>query len=89
MQTEQTETNESSLAEDRLVGVEAIAEFIDPNLSLWKAQRLLEEGYYPHWREGKIYVASKAALLEHWIRMTRGFKPEPPKHEADDQGEAA
>jgi RNase H-fold protein (predicted Holliday junction resolvase) len=88
VKTEASETSHS-FADDRLVGIEAIAEFIDPNLSLWKAQRLLEEGYYPHWREGKIYVASKAALLEHWIRMTRGFKPEPPKHEADDQGEAA
>ena len=87
--TTETETNESSLADDRLVGVAAIAAFIDPTLSHWKAQRLLEEGYYPHWREGKIYVASKAALREHWIRMTRGFKPQPPKHEAGDQGEAA
>ena len=76
-----TEASES-LAGDRLVGVEAIAQFIDPNLSLWKAQRLLEEGYYPHWKEGRIYVASKAALREHWCEMTRGFNPQPPKREA-------
>jgi hypothetical protein len=72
-----------SFADDRLVGVGAIAKFIDPNLSLWKAQRLLEEGYYPSWREGRIYVASKAALAERWRQMTRQ------KREAEDQGEAA
>ena len=67
MKTEVT----ASFAEDRLVGVEAIAAFIDPNMSLWKVQRLLEEGIYPSWKEGRIYVASKSALREHWHAMTR------------------
>jgi len=73
-----TETTES-FAGDRLVGVEAIAQFIDPNLSLWKAQRLLEAGYYPSWREGRIYVASKAALSERWRQMTGGLSPQNPR----------
>ena len=60
------------IADDRLVGVEAIAQFIDPALSLWKAQRLLEEGYYPHSKEGRVYVASKRALLERWRKVTGG-----------------
>jgi hypothetical protein len=84
----QTETNESSLADDRLVGVEAIARFVDPAMSLWKMQRLLETGHYPHSREGKIYVASKTALRERWREMTRGFNPQPPKRDGD-QSEAA
>jgi hypothetical protein len=79
-----TETSES-LADDRLTGVEAIGQFIDPEMSQWKTQRLLEEGYYPHWKEGRVYVASKKALREHWGKMTRGFYPEPPKRD----GEAA
>jgi hypothetical protein len=54
-------------------------------MSPWKMQRLLATGHYPHWREGKIYVASKAALRARWIEMTRGFNPEPPKRD----GEAA
>jgi hypothetical protein len=66
--TQQAERD--GLAEDRLVGVEAIAQFIDPNLSLWKAQRLLEEKIYPSWKEGRVYVASRRALREHWERMT-------------------
>jgi hypothetical protein len=75
-----TETSES-LADDRLTGVEAIREFIDPEMSQWKTQRLLELGYYPHWKEGRVYVASKTALREHWREMTRGFHPQPPKRE--------
>jgi hypothetical protein len=59
-----------SLAEDRLVGVEQIGAFIDPSMSLWKVQRLLEDQIYPSWREGRVYVASKRALRAHWERMT-------------------
>ena len=59
-----------SFADDRLVGVAAIAGFIDPNMSHWKAQKLLEDRIYPSWREGRIYVASKAALRERWRQMT-------------------
>jgi hypothetical protein len=72
MQTEQTETDdESGLAGDRLVGVAEIGNFIDPAMSLWKVQRLLEAGVYPSTKEGRIYVASKVALRECWIEMTR------------------
>ncbi len=78
-----TETIESSLADDRLVGVEAIAAFVDKSMSPWKMQRLLADGYYPYWREGKNYVASKAALRARWIEMTRGFSPQPPKSDGD------
>jgi hypothetical protein len=66
-------------------GGPAIAKFIDPSLSLWKAQRLLEDGYYPSWREGRIYVASKAALCERWRQMTGVANPHnsqpPPQHD--------
>lgn len=82
MQTEATETSRS-FADDRLVGVAAIAKFIDPKLSLWKAQKLLEDGFYPCWREGRIYVASKSAVRERWREMTRGFNPQPPNREGE------
>jgi hypothetical protein len=78
----ESETIESSLADDRLVGVEAIAAFIDPSMSPWKMQRLLATGHYPYWREGKVYVASKAALRARWIQMTRC--PQPSKGEPAD-----
>ena len=51
-----------TIADDRLEGAEAIGLFIG-NLTPREARRLLEEGHYPHWREGRVYVASKAALL--------------------------
>jgi hypothetical protein len=78
IQTETGEDLDEGLVSDRLVGVEPIGHFIDPTLSPWKVQRLLEDGYYPHWKEGRVYVASKAALRAHWREMTRGFYPEPP-----------
>jgi hypothetical protein len=77
-----------TIAADRLVGAEAIGKFIDPRLTPRETRRLLEEGYYPCWREGRAYVASKAALLAHWQEMTTGtFSPPPPKKRPD--GEAA
>jgi hypothetical protein len=89
MRTEQAETDdEDGLGSDRLTGVEAIARFIDPHLSLWKAQKLLEDGTYPSVKEGHVYVASKAAIRQRWREMTsaqlgHGSKPRseatPPK----------
>jgi hypothetical protein len=68
-----------SLADDRLVGAEAIGRFIDPRLSPRETRRLLETGLYPAWREGRVYVASKTAIREHWEKMTRRFRPPEPK----------
>ena len=62
---------DEGLAGDRLVGVRAINQFIDPEMSEWKVQRLLEEGVYPSWKEGRVYVASKRALRERWVQKTR------------------
>ncbi|HEY1244168.1 MAG TPA: hypothetical protein VGF29_04985 [Hyphomicrobiaceae bacterium] len=62
----------SAIGDDRLVGAEAIGHFIDARMSPRVARRLLEAGLYPCWREGKLYVASKAALVAHWRRMTSG-----------------
>ena len=68
----------TSIADDRLVGAEAIGHFIDPTMTEREARRLLEQGHYPCWREGKVYVASKVALLRHWRQMTRAFSPPAP-----------
>jgi hypothetical protein len=82
MKTRAVETAASadmtSIADDRLVGAEAIGRFIDPTMTEREARRLLEDGHYPCWREGKVYVASKAAILAHWRQMTQSFSPPPP-----------
>jgi hypothetical protein len=67
------------IASDRLEGAEAIRDFIKPKMPMRTARRLLEDGIWPCWREGRQYVASKAALREHWQKMTRGFAPKPSK----------
>ena len=64
----------ATIAEDRLEGALAIGHFIDPNMTPREARRLLEEGHYPCWREGRVYVASKAALLRHWREKTAQLK---------------
>ena len=56
----------TSIAEDRLAGAEAIGRFIDPNMTLREIRRRLEAGHYSSWREGRLYVASKSALLADW-----------------------
>src|SRR5262245_199960 len=79
-----------TIDDDRLEGSEAIGRFINPHMPLRTVRRLLEEGYYPCWREGRQYVASKTALLAHWREMTGGFSPQQqtkPKRQSD--GEAA
>ena len=39
-----------------------------------EARRLLDQGHYPCWREGRVYVASKTALLAHWREKTAQLK---------------
>jgi hypothetical protein len=81
------DTSIDAIKDDRLEGSEGIRDFIDPDMSLRTMRRLLEDGYYPCWREGRQYVASKTALREHWRQMTGGFSPRQPKRQID--GEAA
>ena len=71
--------NIKTIAEDRLEGAEAIGRFIDPSMTPREARRLLEDGHYPCWREGRVYVASKAALLRHWREKTAQLKPGQPQ----------
>src|SRR5262245_43779562 len=56
----------ATIAEDRLEGALAIGRFIDPNMTLREIRRRLEAGHYPVWKEGRLYVASKSALLADW-----------------------
>jgi hypothetical protein len=82
-------TKIESIEDDRLEGSEAIGRFINPNMPLRTVRRLLEDGYYPCWREGRQYVASKAALIAHWREMTGGFSPQrPTKTKRQIEGEA-
>jgi hypothetical protein len=59
------------LATDRLVGVEAIARFRGEDVQ--RTRYLVRIGAIPFYREGRIIVASKAALREDHLRQaTRG-----------------
>jgi len=60
----------SSLADDRLRGVNEIAKFRgEPRR---RTQYLIDSGKLPHGREGKTIVASKRVLLAHWAELTGG-----------------
>jgi len=59
-----------NLADDRLTGVKAIAEFRgEPER---RTSYLLETGRIPAGKEGRIWVASKRVLCEHHRRLTSG-----------------
>jgi hypothetical protein len=81
-QVAEADADITCIAEDRLVGAENIGRFIDPTMTEREARRLLEQGHYPCWREGKVYVASKVAILAHWRQMTRSFSPPAPTRKA-------
>jgi hypothetical protein len=59
-----------TIAEDRLVGAEAIAKFRGEPVR--RTRWLIEKGELPHGREGHLIVASKRVLIEHWHRTTSG-----------------
>ena len=59
-----------SLADDRLVGVAAIAQFRGE--SVRRCRYLIEIGELPVGREGAAIVASKKALIDDWARKTGG-----------------
>jgi hypothetical protein len=63
-------TENFSLAEDRLVGVKAIAAFRgEPER---RTHYLLDKGEIPAGKEGNIYVASKRVLIAHHLKLTGG-----------------
>ncbi len=81
--------NFATIAEDRLEGALAIGQFIDPCMTAREARRLLDQGHYPCWREGRVYVASKTALLLHWREKTaqiRGQSAAKPKNKGVRRG---
>jgi hypothetical protein len=55
------------LAADRLVGIEAIAKFRGEDIQ--RTRYLVRIGAFPFYREGRIIVASKAALREDHLRQ--------------------
>jgi hypothetical protein len=77
---------DTDIASDRLEGAEAIRDFISPKMPMRTARRLILDGIWPAWREGRMYVGSKTALREHWAKMTRGFAPKPNHAQADATG---
>jgi hypothetical protein len=63
-------TEPFSLADDRLVGVEAIAAFRgEPRR---RTQYLLDKGVIPAGKEGNIFIASKQVLIAHHHKLTGG-----------------
>ena len=64
---------ETTIADDRLVGAEAIAKFRGEPVR--RTRYLIERGAIPYGREGNVIVASKRALRKHWERLTAGQQP--------------
>lgn len=64
--------NESiiSPAEDRLQGVQQIADFL--GVPKRRAQHLIERNQIPYGNEGRCIVASKCVLAEHYRRCVSG-----------------
>jgi hypothetical protein len=58
------------LAADRLVGAEAIAEYRGEPVR--RTRHLLDLNLIPHGKEGRLIVASKRKLREHWAQTTGG-----------------
>jgi hypothetical protein len=59
-----------SLADDRLVGAKAIAEF--RNEPVRRTNYLLDKRLIPAGKEGNVWVASKAALIAQHVKLTGG-----------------
>jgi hypothetical protein len=64
------------LAIDRLVGIAAIATFRGEDVQ--RTRYLVRIGAIPFYREGRIIVASKAALREDHLRQASRTAPEAP-----------
>ena len=60
----------TTLSEDTLWGAEKIAVFLGINKrqALWK----LENGLIPAGKNGRVWVASKRKLIEHFSNVTSG-----------------
>ena len=58
------------LSDDTLWGAQSIAEFVGINKrqALWK----LERGLIPAGKNGRVWVASKRKLIEHFSNVTSG-----------------
>jgi hypothetical protein len=69
----------SFIANDRVEGIAAIGSVLFPGMPPLEVGRRLRRGGYPFWREGRKYVASKAALLKHWQEKAGLVKPSQPQ----------
>jgi hypothetical protein len=69
----QSPTDNLSIADDRLVGAKAIAEFRGEKIE--RTRYLLRLGLIPVYREGAAIIASKRVLREHHLAAASG-KPE-------------
>lgn len=75
----------TSIAHDKLRGAEAIGRVIDPDLPPREVRRMLVRGGYPYWHEGRLIVASKAALLAHYRAKAGAALAAPPTGERPPQ----
>ena len=74
-----------TIADDRLVGAEAIARFRGEPVR--RTRYLVERGELPHGREGNIIVASKRALRRHWEQQTAA-ESKPAESKPEDEGKS-
>jgi hypothetical protein len=65
--------NDTTLADDRLVGVAQIAKFRGE--AERRTRHLISRGLLPTGREGDLIVASKRVLREQWERTTSAKDP--------------
>ena len=70
MQEHHPETIAETIADDRLVGADAIARFRGEQPR--KTRYLIDKGLLPVGREGNLIVASKR---DHWRRTTEDRRP--------------
>ncbi|MBO0766394.1 MAG: hypothetical protein J2P50_17640 [Hyphomicrobiaceae bacterium] len=64
------EPGDFSPAKDRIAGAKAIAAFLGINER--QCRYRLDRDLIPHAKEGSLHVASKAALVAHWRKVTGG-----------------
>ena len=70
LQDVSTANPDFDIASDELKGGRAIAKFL--GMSTPMAYRMMARNHLPHWKRGGTIIASKRALVAHYMRQTGG-----------------